>query len=222
MPRSLPRMDAPPLRPRRSSPPAAASPTTRCRSGSCARRGGRCPSTGRSGATGRSSTPSPSPTSPPRSPSSRSAATASTPPSSTPTSSCRSPPSASASTSRPAPVRSSRGRSRGAADLDRLRPLEPEADTPYVLETVRILVDELPDDVPVIGFAGAPFTVASYLVEGRPVAHLREDEGADARRTRRCSAPCSTGSPTSPPTRSPRRSPPAPGRSSCSTRGPAP
>ena len=54
----------------------------------------------------------------------------------------------------------------GAADLDRLRPLEPEADIPYVLETVRNLVDEL--EVPLIGFAGAPFTVASYLIEGRP------------------------------------------------------
>jgi uroporphyrinogen decarboxylase len=53
-----------------------------------------------------------------------------------------------------------------AADLDRVRPLDPEADTPYVLETVRILVGELP--VPLIGFAGAPFTVASYLIEGRP------------------------------------------------------
>ena len=56
---------------------------------------------------------------------------------------------------------------RSAADLDRLRPLEPEADVPYVLETVRLLVKEL-GDVPLIGFAGAPFTVASYLVEGRP------------------------------------------------------
>jgi uroporphyrinogen decarboxylase len=54
----------------------------------------------------------------------------------------------------------------GAADLDRLRPLEPEADIPYVLETVRNLVGEL--EVPLIGFAGAPFTVASYLIEGRP------------------------------------------------------
>ena len=54
----------------------------------------------------------------------------------------------------------------GRADLDRLRPLDPDADTPHVLETVRILVRELP--VPLIGFAGAPFTVASYLIEGRP------------------------------------------------------
>lgn len=55
---------------------------------------------------------------------------------------------------------------RSAADLERLRPLDPEGDTPYVLETVKILVDEL--SVPLIGFAGAPFTVASYLIEGRP------------------------------------------------------
>src|SRR6476469_8135105 len=57
---------------------------------------------------------------------------------------------------------------RSAADLDRLRPLEPEVDTPYVLDTVAAVVDELPDSVPLIGFAGAPFTVASYLIEGRP------------------------------------------------------
>ncbi|MGH9302288.1 MAG: uroporphyrinogen decarboxylase [Acidimicrobiales bacterium] len=55
---------------------------------------------------------------------------------------------------------------RCAEDLARLRPLEPEADTPYVIETVRILAGEL--DVPLIGFAGAPFTVASYLIEGGP------------------------------------------------------
>jgi uroporphyrinogen decarboxylase len=54
-----------------------------------------------------------------------------------------------------------------ADDLDRLRPLEPIVDVPYVLETVANLVGEL-GDVPLIGFAGAPFTVASYLVEGAP------------------------------------------------------
>ena len=54
-----------------------------------------------------------------------------------------------------------------AADLARLRPFDAEADTPYVLETIRLLVKEL-GDTPLIGFAGAPFTVASYLVEGRP------------------------------------------------------
>jgi uroporphyrinogen decarboxylase len=55
---------------------------------------------------------------------------------------------------------------RTKADIDRLRPLEPDDDIPYVLETARLVCAELPDDVPLIGFAGAPFTVASYLVEG--------------------------------------------------------
>ena len=49
-------------------------------------------------------------------------------------------------------------------DLGRLRALEPEIDTPYVLETVRMLARDL--DVPLIGFAGAPFTVGSYFIEG--------------------------------------------------------
>jgi uroporphyrinogen decarboxylase len=56
---------------------------------------------------------------------------------------------------------------RSAADLDRLRPLVPEEDTPYVLDAVRLVVAEL-GETPLIGFAGAPFTVASYLVEGGP------------------------------------------------------
>ncbi|MDP1819367.1 MAG: uroporphyrinogen decarboxylase [Acidimicrobiales bacterium] len=56
---------------------------------------------------------------------------------------------------------------RTKADLDRLRPFEPAEDAPYVAETVRQVVAEL-GPVPLIGFAGAPFTVASYLVEGRP------------------------------------------------------
>jgi uroporphyrinogen decarboxylase len=57
---------------------------------------------------------------------------------------------------------------REEADLTRLRPFEPEADTPYVLDTVRTLAKELDPAVPLLAFAGAPFTVASYLVEGRP------------------------------------------------------
>ena len=43
---------------------------------------------------------------------------------------------------------------RSAADLDRLRPFEPPADTPYVIDTVRALADELPANVPLLGFAG--------------------------------------------------------------------
>jgi uroporphyrinogen decarboxylase len=55
---------------------------------------------------------------------------------------------------------------RTRADLDRLRPIEPEADIPYVLETVELVRAQLPPEVALIGFGGAPFTVASYLVEG--------------------------------------------------------
>jgi uroporphyrinogen decarboxylase len=52
------------------------------------------------------------------------------------------------------------------ADVDRLRALEPD-DMPYIAESVRGLVEEL-SGTPLIGFAGAPFTLASYLVEGGP------------------------------------------------------
>jgi uroporphyrinogen decarboxylase len=55
---------------------------------------------------------------------------------------------------------------RTPAGVERLRPLEPEEDEPYVLEAVRLLRKEL--DRPLIGFAGGPFTLASYLVEGGP------------------------------------------------------
>jgi uroporphyrinogen decarboxylase len=51
-------------------------------------------------------------------------------------------------------------------DVLRLRPLEAETDVPHVLEAIRLLRKEL--DVPLVGFAGAPFTLASYLVEGGP------------------------------------------------------
>jgi uroporphyrinogen decarboxylase len=55
---------------------------------------------------------------------------------------------------------------RSDEDLRRLRPLEPEADLAPVLETIRLVLGE--SDVPLIGFAGAPFTLASYLIEGGP------------------------------------------------------
>lgn len=61
---------------------------------------------------------------------------------------------------------------RTAADLDRLRPLAPD-DIGYVTTTVDQLVAELPDAVPVLAFAGAPFTVGSYLIEGRPSKDYR-------------------------------------------------
>lgn len=56
---------------------------------------------------------------------------------------------------------------RDSASVNRLRVLEPETDVPYVLEAIRILRRELEGRLPLIGFAGAPFTLASYLIEGR-------------------------------------------------------
>jgi uroporphyrinogen decarboxylase len=55
---------------------------------------------------------------------------------------------------------------RAADDLARVRPLEPDEDLRAMVEAVRILAGEL--DVPLIGFAGGPFTMASYFVEGGP------------------------------------------------------
>ncbi len=56
---------------------------------------------------------------------------------------------------------------RTEADLARLRPLEPDQDVPFVLETIRLVRQQLSPESALIGFAGAPFTLASYLVEGR-------------------------------------------------------
>jgi uroporphyrinogen decarboxylase len=55
---------------------------------------------------------------------------------------------------------------RTSEDVDRLRPIDPEADLGFVRKTIERLRDKL--DVPLIGFAGAPFTLASYLIEGGP------------------------------------------------------
>ncbi|TMG53145.1 MAG: uroporphyrinogen decarboxylase [Chloroflexi bacterium] len=57
---------------------------------------------------------------------------------------------------------------RTARDVDALRVVAAEEATPYLFESIRALRASLPPDVALIGFAGAPFTIASYLVEGRP------------------------------------------------------
>ncbi len=54
---------------------------------------------------------------------------------------------------------------RSLDDVRNLRPVDPETDLGYVLEAIRMLRGEL-NDTPLIGFCGAPFTVASYLIEG--------------------------------------------------------
>jgi uroporphyrinogen decarboxylase len=55
---------------------------------------------------------------------------------------------------------------RTRSDIDALRRFDPREDLAYVLEAIRLLRRELHSDVPLIGFAGAPFTLASYAVEG--------------------------------------------------------
>lgn len=57
---------------------------------------------------------------------------------------------------------------RAPTDLKRLRALESSHDLPYVLESIRSIQRELGGSLPLIGFSGAPFTLAAYLVEGRP------------------------------------------------------
>ncbi|MFZ3207318.1 MAG: uroporphyrinogen decarboxylase [Geobacteraceae bacterium] len=56
---------------------------------------------------------------------------------------------------------------RTLADVDKLRIPEMASDVPYVLETIRILRKELVAKAPLIGFGGAPFTLACYMVEGK-------------------------------------------------------
>src|SRR5690625_2237415 len=52
-------------------------------------------------------------------------------------------------------------------DIDALEELHPEEDIPYVLDTIKLLTNEQLT-VPLIGFSGAPFTLASYMIEGGP------------------------------------------------------
>jgi uroporphyrinogen decarboxylase len=56
---------------------------------------------------------------------------------------------------------------RSMKDVEKLGEIHPEEDVPYVLETIKLLTTEQLN-VPLIGFAGAPFTLASYMIEGGP------------------------------------------------------
>lgn len=55
---------------------------------------------------------------------------------------------------------------RNRASVDRLVVPETEEDMPFVMETIRIVRKELGKNIPLIGFSGAPFTLATYMVEG--------------------------------------------------------
>ena len=63
------------------------------------------------------------------------------------------------------------------ADVERLVVPEPEEAVPSILEAVRIVRSELRPDQGVVGFAGGPFTVAGYLVEGRPTREFVKTKG---------------------------------------------
>lgn len=55
---------------------------------------------------------------------------------------------------------------RTGSDLDRFKPLENLDSLHFVFDTVKLVRRELPGDIPLLGFAGAPFTLASYAIEG--------------------------------------------------------
>ncbi len=55
---------------------------------------------------------------------------------------------------------------REASDVDRVREVEDVESMHFVFETVKLVRHDLPGDIPLLGFAGAPFTLASYAIEG--------------------------------------------------------
>ena len=57
---------------------------------------------------------------------------------------------------------------RSESDIDRLKIFDPREDLGHVLETIKLVCTELDNRLPLIGFAGAPFTLASYAIEGGP------------------------------------------------------
>ena len=55
---------------------------------------------------------------------------------------------------------------RSAEAIGELRPIDPARDLPFVGETIGGLLDEMNNELPLLGFAGAPFTLAAFLIEG--------------------------------------------------------
>jgi uroporphyrinogen decarboxylase len=62
---------------------------------------------------------------------------------------------------------------RTAADVESLRVPDPEEAVPFILEAVRLVRAELAPEQALVGFCGGPFTVAGYLVEGRPTRDFK-------------------------------------------------
>jgi uroporphyrinogen decarboxylase len=61
---------------------------------------------------------------------------------------------------------------RSLKSVKKLKPIKPEEDVPFVLKTIKILRRRLRRKVPLIGFAGAPFTLATYMIEGGTSKHF--------------------------------------------------
>ncbi len=62
---------------------------------------------------------------------------------------------------------------RSAADVAGLKPVDPTVDLGYVMDALRLIRRELDGRVPLIGFAGAPWTLASYMIEGQGTKDFR-------------------------------------------------
>ena len=60
---------------------------------------------------------------------------------------------------------------RSRSDIARLRSYDPEVETGYLPQTIRLLVQEVGDRAPILGFAGAPYTLACYAIEGSTARH---------------------------------------------------
>ena len=66
---------------------------------------------------------------------------------------------------------------RARADIERLRVIDPEEHVSFLLKAIEIVRQELDGRVPLIGFSGAPFTLASYLIEGGRSTSFSETKG---------------------------------------------
>lgn len=66
---------------------------------------------------------------------------------------------------------------RTTADIEALRRPDPRETVAYTLEAVRLVKRELEDRIPLIGFSGAPFTLASYAIEGGSAREFRHTKG---------------------------------------------
>ena len=63
---------------------------------------------------------------------------------------------------------------RTSADVERLIVPDPEEAVPFILDAVRIVRSELSPEKGLVGFAGGPFTVAGYLIEGKPTREFQQ------------------------------------------------